>query len=408
MSRLLKIPISRLVLLAYLITTSTILTAQSNPKLAFWDQQRKGANGDGGALSDSGTSPEEWFAAAAQAGIDYVRLSFANWKGHSEDFLMGDADDFKQLVPQDLAYLRQVLDVAQEHEVKIVLCAFQLPGAKWRQRNNMKRDFRIWTDEAYQEQAITYWEQIAAELKDHPAIVGYNILNEPHPSWKDHPGAAGPEGFEKWLKRVKGTTADLNLFYEKVVQRIRTFDPQTPIMLDAWQYASIEGFPYLQPIEDEAILYAFHFYGRWLYATFRVNKGKFRYPDKMPVGEEGKTESWAEGRITQEMTPVFDWAKQYRVPINRIVAAEFGVDRRVAGARQFLKDTIKGLNAKSLHWAFYSFRSSTWDGMDYELGTDKMGWKYWQARETGQKHEALITREDNPLWNIFKTEFSKQ
>lgn len=396
-----------LLLLATVCITGTI-TSQSNPKLAFWDQQRKGANGDGGAIYDTGTKPEKWFSAAAEAGIEYVRLTVANWKSGAKDFLMGDADQFKALVPEDLDYLKQVLAVAHRHNVKVVLCMFQIPGARWRQLNDMKRDFRIWTDKTYQEQAIAYWEQLAAELKDNPAIVGYNILNEPHPSWKDHPEAEGKEGFETWLQQAKGTAADLNLFYEKMVQRIRSIDTQTPIMLDAWQYASIEGFPYLIPIEDEAILYAFHFYGRWGYATFRVNKGRFSYPDKMPAAVEGKTEKWEAGRITQEMEPVFAWAKKYQVPLNRIVAAEFGVDRRVAGAEQFLEDTIEALNANFLHWAFYSFRSATWDGMDYELGVNKMGWKYWQAIEAGQKHEALITRGDNPLWNLFKSELSKQ
>lgn len=397
---------SRLILLLGAICIASASMAQTNPKLAFWDEQRKGANGDGGAIHDAGTNPEEWFSAAAEAGIEYVRLTVANWKSVGKDFLMGDADQFTKLVPEDLAYLKQVLAVAQRHDVKVVLCMFQIPGARWRQLNDMKRDFRIWTDEAYQEQAIAYWEQLAEELKDNPAIVGYNVLNEPHPSWKDHPEAEGQEGFERWLQEIEGTTADLNLFYRKIVQRIRKVDSQTPIMLDAWQYASIEGFPYLQPLEDEAILYAFHFYGRWTYATFRVNKGKFSYPNKMPSSEEGKTEIWRKDRMAQELAPVFRWAEEHQVPLNRVVAAEFGVDRRVGGAEQFLHDTIEALNAKSLHWAFYSFRSATWDGMDYELGTDKLGWKYWQAVEAGKKHEELITRRDNPLWNLFKAEFS--
>lgn len=406
MSKAFRISFSRMILLLGAICIAGYTTAQSNPKLAFWDEQRKGANGDGGAIYDTGTNPEEWFSAAANAGIEYVRLTVANWKSEGKDFLMGNADQFTALVAEDLALLKRVLAVAQRYDVKVVLCMFQIPGAKWRQLNDMKRDFRIWTNEAYQAQAINYWVQLAAALKDDPAIVGYNILNEPHPSWKDHPGSEGKQGFEKWLRKIQGTTADLNLFYEKIVRRIRQVDVQTPIMLDAWQYASIEGFPYLRPIKDDAILYAFHFYGRWRYATFRVNKGKFSYPDRMPTQEEGKTETWEKDRIAKEFAPVFQWAEDFQVPLNRIVAAEFGVDRRVAGAEEFLHDTIEALNAKSLHWAFYSFRSATWDGMDYELGTDKLGWKYWQAIEAGKKHEELIHRKENPLWTLFQEEFS--
>jgi len=393
-----------LLLFGSMLLLCTVLSAQENLKLAFWDQQRKGANGDGGALHNSGTSPDKWFSAAARAGIAYVRLSVDGWQGESKDYLIGDADDFENLVPEDLAYLIDVLDIAERHKVKIVLCMFQLPGARWRQLNNMKRDFRIWTENKFQEQAILFWEQLAKKLKDHPAVVGYNLLNEPHPSWKDHPSASSRSGFEKWLQEIEGTTADLNQFYEKAVDRIRKIDPHTPIMLDGWQYASIEGFPYLKPVQDDAILYAFHFYGKWRYATFRVNKGKFSYPDKMPIGEENETETWEANRIAKEMAPIFEWATHYQVPLNRIVAAEFGVDRRVGGAALFLKDTIKSLNNKKLHWAFYSFRSATWDGLDYELGTAKLGWNYWKQRESGKLHEDLIKRGDNPLWDIFKAE----
>jgi len=34
-------------------------------------------------------------------------------------------------------------------------------------------------------------------------------------------------------------------------------------------------------------------------------------------------------------------------------------------------------------WAFYSLREDSWDGMDYELGTAKVPWRYWQAIDQG-------------------------
>ncbi len=43
--------------------------------------------------------------------------------------------------------------------------------------------------------------------------------------------------------------------------------------------------------------------------------------------------------------------------------------------------------------------------MDYELGVEKLDWKYWEAREQGKGHKGLIRRRDNPLWDVFKKEF---
>jgi hypothetical protein len=56
---------------------------------------------------------------------------------------------------------------------------------------------------------------LAQRLKNHPAIVGYNIQNEPHPEicfgnpsfWKNE--------LNSWYQSVKGTPADLNLFIQK-------------------------------------------------------------------------------------------------------------------------------------------------------------------------------------------------
>ncbi|WP_264377597.1 hypothetical protein [Wolbachia endosymbiont (group B) of Philonthus cognatus] len=51
-----------------------------------------------------------------------------------------------------------------------------LPGSRWKQNNNDKDDLRLWSDQAFQKQAAKFWQDLAKELKDHPAIVGYNIL----------------------------------------------------------------------------------------------------------------------------------------------------------------------------------------------------------------------------------------
>jgi citrate lyase subunit alpha/citrate CoA-transferase len=42
------------------------------------------------------------------------------------------------------------------------------------------------------------------------------------------------------------------------------------------------------------------------------------------------------------------------------------------------------------------------------VGTDKLGPRYWQAREQGKTHEALIHRHDNPLWEVIRSEFRKR
>jgi hypothetical protein len=184
-------------------------------------------------------------------------------------------------------------------------------------------------------------------------------------------------------------------------------DQTTPIILDTRFHATPEGFRFQLPVDDPAVLYSFHFYDPWEYTTFRVNQGRFQYPDCMPGDREGQTISWKSAELSQRLEPVISWAKRHGVPNHRILAGEFGCDRRVAGAKAYLKVLLRLFNAQGWHWAFYSFRSSDWDGMDYELGTRGLGQQYWQDREAGKPHEALIQRRDNPLWDVLKSQFPK-
>jgi endoglucanase len=366
-----------------------------NDKLAFWDQQRRGANGEGGS------DPEAWFEAAAQAGIEYVRLTPATWQGVGRDFLLGSADRFDGIPPEDLAKLIAVLDVAERRGVKVVLTMFSLPGARWRQQNEGEFDYRLWNEERFQAQAVAFWRELAANLRSHPAVVAYDPLNEPHPARQYDLEGSSP-AFDEWLARNEGGPADVNAFNARVVEAIRQVDSVTPILLEGWFYASSEGLAHLRPIEDPAVLYSFHFYEPWTFTTFRVNAGRFAFPARMPEGDSEETVAWPSDAFVQRLEPVAAWAERFGVAADRIVASEFGCDRRVPGAREYLAGLVAELEARGWHWAFYSFRSPDWDGLDYELGTQPLGREYWQAREGGADHESLIERHDNPLWAVLQ------
>jgi hypothetical protein len=108
----------------------------------------------------------------------------------------------------------------------------------------------------------------------------------------------------------------------------------------------------------------------------------YTYPGVVPFGET--TQAWDAARVTAYLAQPVEWAKARAVPANRLVAGEFGCVRRLPFCRQYLEDVLTALDAHHLHWAFYSFREDGWDGMDYELGSAKVNWKYWEAAEQGK------------------------
>jgi hypothetical protein len=373
--------------------SATPALAGSPDAMAFWGRQRKGAN-----CQNVTVSPAYW-SAAAEAHIEFVRLLPDAWPAAGRDFLLGSADRFEAIDPRDLKTLTTALDDAERAGVKVVLTMLSLPGARTKQLNGDRDDARLWRDDAFQDQAAAFWRSLAARLGRHPALVAYSPLNEPHPERGFGFEDPGDAGYAAWRERTRGTPADMDRFNARIVEAIRSVDPDTPILLDGPFYAAPQGLALLAPVRGRNLLYAFHFYDEWEYTTFRVNAGRHRYPDRMP--RAGGAGPWAPDEIAKRVEPVARWADANGIQRTRIVAAEFGVDRRVGGAAEWLKDVLAALDARGWHWAFYAFRSDgEWSGLDYELGTAPIDPRVWGALERGEDPERYKKRIDNPLWRL--------
>jgi hypothetical protein len=384
-----RIPCLGLLLTLALVTSP----ARAADLIGFWDTPRHGAN------CFNETPPDEaYFRALRAYGARWVRISFSKWKSATgrRDFLFDSLDDYRALVPEDLAILRAVLDQAHSAGLKVVLVPLELPGARWVQLNDGKFDDRLWTDARFAAQAASFWGDLAAALSSHPAIAAYNLVNEPAP--EKHGGLAehASQGeMNAWYSRVRGTPRDLPALYERLIRAVRKADARTPIMIDAGFYAAADGFNYWSALRDDFLLYAYHMYEPWA-ATSAPNLKRakpLRYPGTVPLGDS--EEPWDAKRVAAYLQQPVDWARTHGVPRNRLVAAEFGCMRRWADCPRYLEDVLAVLDAHGVHWAFYSFREA-WDGMDYELGDRPLPWQYWQAQEEGRTFE--LERGPNPVF----------
>ncbi|SRR5579885_3296503 len=389
----------RSILLLSAIISSFLIApqaVQAGAKQDFWNRQRAGAN----CFNREVTS--DWLKAAKERHIQFIRLTPSKWKSAGRDFLIGNADRYDGIPEEDFAKLVQVLDLAQEQGIKVIVTPLSLPGARWLQQNGDKPDHRLWQDESFQRQAAMFWHDLAVALKDHPAVVGYNIINEPAPERATKPrlNDSLTEAFSRWYEQhAHGTAADLNAFYARIISAIRAVDKETPIVLDSGQYATVNAFDYLEPYKsDPGILYSFHQYEPAAYTNIKENGGRFSYP--CVVSSEGDTRMWNAEAILQYVDRVREWAKKNKIPPNRILAGEFGVNRVIPGASQYLADNIGAFNENGWHWAFYSFREDTWEGMDYELGVRKLPQEYFDSKGKGESTE--VARGDNPVFEPIK------
>ena len=349
--------------------------------IAFWDKPERGGN------SFNRLPPDQaYFDALQDYGANWVRLSYDKWQPAERDYLIGNADQYQGLVAKDLQQLKTTLDRAHAAGLKVVITPLSLPGMRWAQNNGDRFDDRLWQDKRFWTQSAAFWRDLAAVLKEHPAVAAYNLINEPAPEKQaglaEHADAAK---MRDWYEKQVGSARDLPGFYQTLISAIREVDPLTPIMVDAGWYGAADAFSYWPaPLADSRVLYSFHMYEPYA-ATSAPNLQRARpytYPGLVPFA--AGMQKWDPNRVRSYLQQPLDWAAQHAIPANRMVAGEFGCMRKLPGCQQYLEDVLSALEAARVHWAFYSFREDSWDGMDYELGSANVPWAYWKAAEDGQ------------------------
>lgn len=356
--------------------------AHAADAIAFWDQPRAGGNSFNAAPPD-----RAYFQALKGLGATWVRLSFSKWKGEGRDFLIGDADRYDGLAAADLAVLRTTLDAAQAAGLQVAVTPLSLPGARWRQQNGGRFDDRLWSDPAFADQAAAFWRDLAAALKDHPAVAAYNLLNEPAPELKGGlPENAPLPAIRDWQASVAGAPRDLPAFYDRVIAAIRAVDPVTPVMVDAGWYASprsLAAWP--RRLADDRALYAVHMYEPYD-ATSAPNLKRetpLRYPGAT-TDYAGAPLAWDKAAVAAHLGLAFDWARAQGVPPSHLVVAEFGCMRRWPDCGAYLGDVLDAAEAGGASWAFYAFREDGWEGMDYELPPDLPPGRFYWLTEQGK------------------------
>ena len=349
--------------------------------IAFWDKPERGGN------SFNRLPPDQaYFDALQDYGASWVRLSYDKWQPAERDYLIGNEDQYQGLVAKDLQQLKTTLDRAHAAGLKVVITPLSLPGMRWAQNNGDRFDDRLWQDKRFWTQSAAFWRDLAAVLKEHPAVAAYNLINEPAPEKQaglaEHADAAK---MRDWYEKQVGSARDLPGFYQTLISAIREVDSLTPIMVDAGWYGAADAFSYWPaPLADSRVLYSFHMYEPYA-ATSAPNLQRARpytYPGLVPFA--AGMQKWDPNRVRSYLQQPLDWAAQHAIPANRMVAGEFGCMRKLPGCQQYLEDVLSALEAARVHWAFYSFREDSWDGMDYELGSANVPWAYWKAAEDGQ------------------------
>ena len=264
-----------------------------------------------------------------------------------------DLEEYAQWIDSRLDNLEDVLRWAEARGMKICVDLHSPPGGK----RPGDRTMNMFFEEQYADAFVETWKRIAARFKGHPAIYGYDLVNEPVQKM--------PVPFDYWeLQR-------------RAAEAVRAIDPDTPIVVESNLSAAPSAFRYLSPLAMDNVIYQIHVYKPHDY-THQGIKGT-------PLGAVWPDP--ARGRdvelLRRTLEPVRAFQERHRA---RIYVGEFSAASYAPGAERYLRDCISLFEEYGWDWTYHAFREA--DVWNVEKARNAAG-KYAPAADTSRKRALL-------------------
>ncbi len=212
-------------------------------------------------------------------------------------------------------------------------------------------------EERYATHFAEVWRRIAERFKGHPAIYGYDLVNEP----------------------LQTTPAPYTLLHVQLAaaRAIREVDPDAPIIVAANGYGSPDGFKTLSPLAMDNIIYQPHCYAPGAFTHQGVGSKKREGFEPYPNPEKG----WDKEYIRKQLAPVREFELKHHA---RIFVGEFSAITWAPGADAYIRDCIEIFEEYGWDWCYHAFRE--WDGWSVE--------KTWNGIKDGR--DVFVPSDDNP------------
>ncbi|MDD4955377.1 MAG: cellulase family glycosylhydrolase [Candidatus Omnitrophica bacterium] len=229
--------------------------------------------------------------------------------------------------PGGVSYLKKAFTLANKYNLGIILDLHAAPGAQncdWHSDSTGKALF--WEKEKYRKETFKIWERLVTQFKDEPALIGFDIINEP-------------------VLGKKPTTL-LAKFYKDAIKRIRAIDKKHTIFLEGSLWA--QRIDFLKDLLGENISVSIHTY-QPLEFTFNFVP-RYNFPGKI------NNEHWDSGKIKKYLEPYFLFSKNNNVPI---FVGEFGVNWRGGfwGELNWLDSILKVFEEFEMSYTYWTYKA---------------------------------------------------
>ncbi|MFD0145479.1 MULTISPECIES: cellulase family glycosylhydrolase [unclassified Streptomyces] len=181
----------------------------------------------------------------------------------------------------------------------------------------------LYEDEDLRRAQAAMWRVLADRFEDHPAVLGYDLINEPMGELREG------EGLPAAARRIE--REQLTPMYNRLADAVRSVDRDTWIFVEPTPIVG-EGVPTgLGRIEDRKVVYAPHFYNTAM--------------------EAGADYDPAAGWIETYEQAVTRYPEEYKVPV---VVGEWGpLNNSLPNMNRFYREAMASLGRYGSGWAGY-------------------------------------------------------
>lgn len=287
---------------------------------------------------------EKDFADLERWGVSLVRYQMTRqWGAKNQN---RDLDEYDKWIMGRLDHLEQVLKMAGEYGMKVVIDVHVPPGGR-----NASNEMNMFYEKEYRDYFVGLWRRIATRFKGNANVYGYDLINEPN--------------------QLKKADFDYWTIQKDAAESIREIDDVTPIIIEANGWDSPNEFTYLSPLAMDNVIYQVHMYMPFEFTHQGVNGN----PHGVSYPDAGKT--WGRNYIKKCLAPVRKFQLQHNA---RIFVGEFSAVAWANGADEYISDCISVFNEFGWDWTYHAFRE--WDG--------------WSVEHESTSEYKLIPSHDNP------------
>ena len=287
------------------------------------------------------------FALLAQTDANVIRLGFSI-----------DSPNPSPPTPQNplapytanLATLDAALPLARAAGLKIVLCAAETYGWSPALFQGSAAELAI-----YREHLATFWTAIARRYLNEPAIVAYDLLNEPATDYFSQ-GA--------WYDNV----------LPAAIAAVRRVNPSIWLMVESEYWGQAGNFADMPLINDPYVIYSFHMYAPASFTSQGIANYigyTATYPGPNSVFGTSPYAFWDKETLRAAMQTEINFSLAH--PDKRIMVGEFGALRWADGADRWLNDCIELFEEYGWDWCNHS--PSGWNGYNVTYSPDRENWQ---------------------------------